>query len=103
MVTSNTSAASVLAAAVARRASTSHSTPGTVGSQSNTPAPKIQLYTGTKMALPDGTLQVRSAEFPKVPAANQTGPLWPSAQNSPVVSLRGLRSAGMLKAHCHQA
>src|SRR5688572_45229 len=102
MVTSRISAASVLAAAEARRLGTSHGTPGTEGSQSNAPAPKTQLYTGMKIALPVGTVQLRSTEFPNVPAKYQTGPLWPSPQNSPVASVRGFRSAGTLMAHCHQ-
>src|SRR5437879_5924432 len=86
---SSTSAPVAAAAAAARSVGTSQGTPGFVGSQSPTADPKIQLCTGMKMDFPVGTVTLRSAEPPNVPPRNQTGPLWPTPANAPVVSCNG--------------
>ena len=61
------------------------------------------LRTGTKIALSAGTVQLRVAEPPVVPARNHTGPFCFTAQSAPVASVTGLLGSEMLAAHCHQA
>src|SRR5262249_45202736 len=109
---STTSAPSTAAAAFSPTVGTSQGTPGTVGSQSNTPEPKIQLCRGRTIAFPVGRMTVdfpvgmrqwRSAELPKVPARDRTGRLLLPPQNSPVVSATGFWASGMDRAHCPQA
>src|SRR5262249_30522696 len=95
---------SIDAAAAARNAVTSQGTPGIVGSQSNTAAPKIALKMGSNKALPGGTVQVRVAgrvRVPNDPAKNHTRPDCPSSQSSPVSSRFGFLSAGIESIHCH--
>src|SRR4030095_3042779 len=93
---------SIDAAAAARNTVILQGTPGCVGSQSNTAAPKAALTMGKNSAVPGGTVQARSKVPPKTePAKNHTGPLWPSAQWAPVASKTGFVAAGMENAHCH--
>jgi hypothetical protein len=51
-----------------------------------------------------GTVQVRTADPPVVPARNQAGPAWPCAQFLPVVSVAGLIGPGIeYNQVCHLA
>ena len=94
---------SIAAAAAARNTVILQGTPGCVGSQSNTAAPKAALTMGQNSAVPGGTVQARSKVPPKnEPAKNHTGPFCPSAQLAPVSSKTGFVAAGMESAHCHQ-
>src|SRR5215510_10027754 len=61
-----------------------------------------KFTTGKNSALPEGTVTVRTVVPPLLPARNQTRPLWLTAANCPVVSVRGFSEAGGSKAHCHQ-
>ena len=63
---------------------------------------EIQL-SEIKSAFPVGIVHLRSDEWilQVVPARNQTGPVCPSAQCSPVLSRRGLLLFGIHNAHCH--
>src|SRR5437868_5285685 len=56
---------------------------------------------GKNRALPEGTVMVRTVVPPKLPARNQTRPLWLTAANCPVVSVSGFSEAGVSKAHFH--
>ena len=59
------------------------------------------MKTGNIIAFPEGIVQVRSATPPNVPARNHTGPSWPCAQFTPVLSFRGFLFVGTETAHCH--
>src|SRR5215471_4284799 len=91
---STTDDASVARAAAACSVGRSHGTPGTVGSQSNVPAPKIHGCTAKNSACPLGIVMFRSTEFPNVPARNHRGPLWPTPAYAQVASSCGLVGVG---------
>ena len=58
-----------------------------------------ELITGKNSALPAGTSTVRvTVPSTTLPARNQTGPFWPIAANSPVVSVTGFMSGWDRKA-----
>src|SRR5262249_9018172 len=95
---------STASAAAARSSATSQGTPGLVGSQLNTAAPKEVATIGKNSAFPWGIVQVRLTALPNEPAKNHTCPLCPSAQWAPVSSRAGLTAAGMENTHCdHRA
>src|SRR5262245_42813127 len=101
METSIDATAVAASAAASRNTDSSQGTPGFDGSQSKTLAPKIHWWTGRNTALPAGIVKVRVTESPRLPPRNQTGPLWPTPANSPVLSFaQGLVAMGMLIAHC---
>src|SRR5207248_5248947 len=56
---------------------------------------------GKNRALPEGTVIVRTVVPPRLPARNQTRPLWLTAANCPVVSVSGFSEAGVSKAQRH--
>src|SRR6266508_4458481 len=98
MLTSSVLGLSIGAAASTRNAVTSQSL-GPV--QSPPPSPKAVLRIGKNRAFPPGTVQLRVAAPPNVPAKNHTWPPCPSAQCAPVRSRTGFVAAGIDSAHCH--
>src|SRR5262245_21117308 len=97
----STATGSIAAAAAARNVATSQGTPGLVGSQSNTAAPKTAVSIGKSTALPVGIVQERLTAPLPTPAKNHTCPICPSAQLAPVSSRVGFVAAGMESSHCH--
>src|ERR1035438_1718042 len=80
-------------------------TPGLLGSQSPTVAPKIHRYTGRNSPMPVGTVKERSTDAgdPNDPPRNQTWPLCPTPAYWPVVSVTGFCATGIPRAHCHHS
>src|SRR5262245_66376638 len=91
---------SIDAAAAARNTTSTQRTPGAVGSQSPTAAPKVAFSIGKNSAFPWGTVQVRVTAPTNVAAKKHTFRVWPCAHCAAVLPLTGRVAAGTEGRQC---